>query len=63
MLDQILMNPAWRITAYVVIFAISYAATLAVYHIGRAELRSRAQRRADRIAEEMNVARNLRGMK
>ena len=63
MLDQILMNPAWRITAYVVIFAISYAATLAVYHIVRAELRYRAQRKADRIAEEMNVARNLRGMK
>ena len=63
MLDQILMNPAWRITAYVVIFAISYAATLSVYHIGRAGLRYRAQRKADRIAEEMNVARNLRGMK
>ena len=63
MLDQILTSPAWRITAYAGAVAIGYAIGNAVYLILRAELRYRAQRRADRIAREMNVARNLRGMR
>ena len=62
-IDQILTNPAWRITAYAVLVAIGYAIGKAVYLILCAEARCRAQRRADQIAKEMNVARNLRGMK
>lgn len=63
MFDQILINPAWRIMAYAVLVAIGYAIVKAVYLILCAEARCRAQRRADQIAKEMNVARNLRGMK
>ena len=62
-IDQILTNPAWRVTAYAVLVAIGYAIGNAVYLILCAEARYRAQRKADQIAKEMNVARNLRGMR
>lgn len=62
-IDQILTSPAWRITAYAALVAIGYAIGKAAYLILCAELRYRAQRRADRIAEASNVARNLRGMR
>ena len=63
MLDQILMNPALRYLIYAVIGVLTIAVPWAVAIAWKEEKRFRDQRRADRIAEEMNVARNLRGMK
>ena len=63
MLDQILTNPALRYLIYAVIGVLTVAFPWAIAIIWREEKRFRDQRRADRIAKEMNVARNLRGMR
>ena len=63
MLDQILTNPALRYLIYAVIGVLTIAVPWAVAIIWREAKRFRNQRKADRIAAGMNVARNLRGMK
>ena len=63
MLDQILINPWWRAVGYATLAAIGYAIGKAAYLIACAELRYRAQRRADRIAAQMRTGRELRGMR
>ena len=63
MLDQILTNPALRYLIYAVIGVLAVAVPWAVAIIWREGKRFRDQRRADQIAKEMNVARNLRGMR
>ena len=63
MLDQILTNPAWRFAicavAGILLVAIGWGAAI----IWSVESRYRAQRKADRIAEQMRTGRELRGMR
>ena len=63
MLDQILINPWWRAVGYAALVAIGYAVGKVAYLIACAELRYRAQRKADRIAAQMRTGRELRGMR
>ena len=63
MLDQILTNPATRFAicavAGILLVAIGWGAAI----IWSVESRYRAQRKADRIAEQMRAGRELRGMR
>ena len=63
MLDQILTNPAIRVAvcgiAGILLVAIGWGAAI----IWAVESRYRAQRKADRIAEQMRAGRELRGMR
>ena len=63
MLDQILTNPAIRYGAGIVAGAMLVAIGWGAAIIWSVESRYRAQRRADRIAEQMHAGRELRGMR
>lgn len=62
MLDQILTNPALRYGLGIVAGALLVAIVWGSAIIWRAELRYRAQCKADRIAAQMRTGRELRGM-
>lgn len=63
MLDQILTNPAIRYGAWIVAGAMLVAIGWGAAIIWAVESRYRAQRKADRIAEQMRAGRDLRGMR
>ena len=62
-IDQILTNAALRYLIYAIIGILVIAIPWAFAIVWREEKRFRNQRKADQIAKEMNVARNLRGMR
>lgn len=63
MLDQILTNPAIRFVVFGIAGTLLVAIGWGGAIIWRVEARYRAQRRADRIAEQMRTGRELRGMR
>lgn len=63
MLDQILTNPAIRYGAGIVAGAMLVAIGWGAAIFWSVESRYRAQRKADRIAEQMRAGRELRGMR
>jgi hypothetical protein len=63
MLDQILTNPSLRFLVYAIAGALLVAIIWGGAIIWRVYARYRAQRRADRIAEQMRTGRELRGMR
>ena len=63
MLDQILTNPAIRYGAGIVAGAMLVAVGWGAAIIWSVDSRYRAQRKADRIAEQMRAGRELRGMR
>lgn len=63
MLDQIMTNPAIRYGAGIVAGAMLVAIGWGAAIIWGIESRYRAQRKADRIAEQMRAGRELRGMR
>ncbi len=62
-IDQILTNPAIRYGAGIVAGAMLVAIGWGAAIIWSVESRYRAQRKADRIAEQMRAGRDLRGMR
>lgn len=63
MLDQALTNPAVRFVVFGLAGALLVAIGWGAAIIWRVEARYRAQRKADRIAEQMRTGRELRGMR
>lgn len=63
MLDQILTNPAVRFVVFGLAGALLVAIGWGAAIIWFVESRYRAQRKADRIAEQMRAGRELRGMR